>query len=78
MRDLLEPIVVIGGLIVMIVGGIFALIVVTDYLDCRGFKNGTGIETRWEWGCYAKVDGQWIPKSYAFGKVNEIRLKDQR
>jgi hypothetical protein len=72
----------IGAMIAIIFGivilGVLSMVAGTDYLDCRGFQTGTGIETKWEWGCYAKVDGQWVPKQYVFGKANEIRLKDKR
>jgi hypothetical protein len=55
--------------------GLFGIVVGADYLDCKGFHRGTGIETRWEWGCYAKVNGQWVPKKYAFGDAHELRVK---
>ncbi len=48
-----------------------------NYLDCRGFQSGTGIPTKWEWGCYAQVDGRWVPKDYAFGDAHELRHKKQ-
>ena len=48
-----------------------------DYLSCRGFQQGTGIETRWFWSCYAKMDGVWVPKDYVFGSAKELRLKDK-
>lgn len=59
-------------------GGLAGLMAGWDYLDCKGFSNGTGIETRWWWGCYANVEGQWVPKDYAFGKAHELRLKEKR
>lgn len=66
------PMVVAG---VVVFAGLFAVIVGVDWLDCRGFARGTGIETRWEWGCYASVDGKWVPKKYAFGDAHEVRVK---
>ena len=75
MNDFLEffiPSIIFLIVLFCSIGGFF---VGADYLDCRGFEKGTGIETRWEWGCYAKVDGKWIPKSYVFGQANEVRIK---
>lgn len=60
----------------MLMLGSFAVSAGIDYLDCRGFQKGTGIETRYEWGCYANVDGRWVPKAYAFGSANEFRIKE--
>ena len=74
----MEPLVVTGVILAAAVVTILGLVGGIDYLDCRGFAKGTGIETQWSWGCYAKVDGQWIPKQYVFGTANEIRLKDGR
>lgn len=75
MNDLVEFLIFIIILFAVVVGIFFVLIVGVDYLDCKGFKAGTGFETKWEWGCYAKVDGKWIPKKYVFGDVNEVRIK---
>jgi hypothetical protein len=76
--DVILPCLLFVGLIAAVLGGIFALVVAVDYLDCQGFNKGTGIETRWHWGCYAKVDDQWVPKQYAFGSAHEVRIKDKR
>jgi hypothetical protein len=58
---------------------VFAFIVTAwasvDYLDCSGFERGTGIKTRWSFGCYAEVNGKWVPKQYAFGDAHEVRVK---
>lgn len=62
--------------VVVIIGGGSALLIGVDYLDCRGFAE-TGYEVKWNWGCYAKVDGKWLPKKYVFGEANEIRLKKE-
>lgn len=78
MRDLLEFLIPMFLVVLLIIFAAVGLIAGLDYLDCRGFHQGTGIETRWSWGCYAKVEGQWVPKDYAFGKVNELRLKDKK
>lgn len=75
MSDTLDYIccfVVVWTIIFGSLAGIFAGI---DYISCRGFANGTGIETRWEWGCYARMDGKWVPKEYVFGSAHEVRLK---
>ncbi len=83
MRDFIDdvaiPLFVIAALCGAVFVGIGAIVVGWDYLDCKGFGKSTGIETRWWWGCYAKADGEWMPKSYVYGdRVNEIRLKDKR
>jgi hypothetical protein len=59
--------IVVVSLIVGIASGI-------DYLECQGFKN-TGYETKWEWSCYANVDGHWVPRAFVFGNAQEVRLK---
>lgn len=78
MRDFVEFFVPLGIILVLCFVGVFGLIVGVDYLDCRGFAKGTGIETKWTWGCYAKIDGVWVPKSYVFGKANELRIKEKK
>jgi hypothetical protein len=42
--------------VLMINSMIFGFVASMDYLECREFGNGTGIQTKWEWGCYAKVE----------------------
>jgi len=79
MNDFYEDVIVPFLLIALVAACIFFIIAVSvgiDYLDCRGFQKGTGIETRYEWGCYANVDGRWVPKEYAFGNANEFRIKE--
>ncbi len=83
MRDFCDevmiPILLIVALSAGVFGGIALFIAGWDYLDCQGFGKSTGIETRWWWGCYAKADGEWMPKSYVYGGTpTEIRLKDKR
>ena len=75
-EDIIVPLLVLGSVVAVFIFVIFAVSAGIDYLDCRGFQKGTGIETRYEWGCYANVDGKWIPKAYAFGNVNEFRIKE--
>jgi len=65
------------AMIAVLLGGVFAFAVIVDKLDCGGFERATGIETRWEWACYAKVDGKWIPKKFVFGDANELRIKSK-
>ena len=77
MNDMLEFFVVFGIAIAVIFGGIFGLYATVDYMACRGFAKGTGMETRWEWGCYAKVDGKWVPKEFVFGNAHDLRVKQQ-
>ena len=72
--ELLLPIGLCFGSMVLAIAALFAGL---DYLDCAGFQSGTGIETRWRWGCYAKQDGAWMPKEFVFGKANELRIKDK-
>lgn len=52
----------------------FGIAYVMDSLSCAGFQKGTGYETRYNLGCYANVDGKWVPKEYVFGNANEIRI----
>ena len=75
MRDFMEffvPLLLMLGVLLILLVGVFVSV---DYLDCRGFNKGTGIETKWSWGCYANVDGKWVPKAYAFGNAHEVRVK---
>lgn len=72
LMEVVLPVVTLGALGL---GAIFVFVTTISYLDCRGFANGTGIETRWAWGCYANVDGRWVPSKYVFGETNEIRVK---
>lgn len=74
MRDVL----VVGTTFVTLILTAISLVAGVDYLNCRGFQSGTGIETRYEWGCYAKVGDKWVPKAYAFGDAHELRIKDAR
>ena len=77
-EDVMIPLFFISAMCVGIFGGIGAIVVGWDYLDCQGFGKSTGIETRWWWGCYAKADGEWMPKNYVYGGTpTEIRLKDK-
>lgn len=74
-QDLMEffaPFFLIGAVLIFVVTG---LAVGLEMLDCSGFARGTGYETRWAWGCYAKVGNEWVPKDYVFGKAQELRLK---
>lgn len=75
--ELLIPVFVIllGSLV--LVALVAGLITGIDYLECRGFA-AVGHETRYEWGCYAKVGDEWVPKSYVYGKANELRIKEKR
>ena len=49
-----------------------------SYASCKGFESGTGIETKWKFGCYANVNGEWLPAEYVFGDVNELRIKGEQ
>lgn len=73
--EVMLPVAVIA---LVFLGAICGLIVTVSYLDCSGFRDGTGIETRWAWGCYVKHEDQWVPKDYYFGKVLEHRIEDKR
>lgn len=77
MRDFMEIFVPLMLFLVVFILSIVALVATVDYLDCRGFETGTGIETKWAWGCYANVGGQWVPKKYAFGDAHELRIKEK-
>lgn len=70
--ELVVPLVIV---IVLFLGGVFAILATVDYLDCRGFGAATGMSTRWEWSCYANVGDKWVPKKYVFGEANEVRVK---
>lgn len=75
MRDFIEFVAFAFVGILAVTGLFVGLVASVDYLDCRGFERGTGVETRWTWGCYAQVDGQWVPKKYVFGEAAELRVK---
>jgi hypothetical protein len=47
------------------------------YLDCMGFGAGTGMKTRFAWGCYVETKDGWVPKEYAFGAAHEVRLRNK-
>jgi hypothetical protein len=78
MRDIAEIIgvslAVLGAAFLIIVGIVGAI----DYLDCSGFERGTGIKTRWQFGCYAQTADGWVPKDYIFGRAHELRMKDKK
>jgi hypothetical protein len=65
----------LGGFIVAVAAVLIGGALGASYLDCRGFGKTTGIETQWNWGCYAKVNGEWVPKDYVFGDAHELRGK---
>ncbi len=73
--DLLDFFVPLAIVVLVLGGATIAIVAGIDYLSCRGFSKGTGIDTRWEWGCYANVDGKWVPSEYVFGKAKELRIK---
>ena len=77
MRDFFEITFVTVVILAFTLGGVLGMVSFVDYMTCRGFAN-TGYETRWEFGCYAKVDGKWIPKDYVYGNAHEIRMKDKQ
>ena len=77
MRDSFEIVLSVAAIVAAVFLLSIGLVGGINYLDCRGFQNGTGIETRWSWSCYAKMDGAWVPKDYVFGAVKELRLKDK-
>ncbi len=68
MRDAFEMLFVI----VAICGGFMAIVLSVlygvDRYDCAAFEQATGVETKYEFGCYAKQNGKWVPKEYVFGK----------
>jgi hypothetical protein len=66
-----------GGVLVLtmmvllsVLGSAFAL---ADYIKCSGFERSTGITTLWNFGCYANVDGKWVPQEYVYGNAHELR-----
>lgn len=75
MDDFLGPLVFMIALMLLVFLGIFGIVTTIEYVDCLGFESGTGIKTKWAWGCYAEVDGKWVPKQYAFGDAHELRVK---
>jgi hypothetical protein len=48
-----------------------------DYFDCVSFRS-TGYQTKWNWGCYANVDGQWQPLYRALTPSQELRLRERK
>lgn len=56
---------VIGGLVVSI--GVY---------QCHGLSRATGLETRWDGGCYVHSGDRWVPSNYVFGDAHEMRIKD--
>jgi len=77
MRDFFEIMFVTVTVLAVALVGVFGIICVVDYTTCKGFAT-TGYETRWHFGCYAKVDGTWMPKEYVYGSAQEIRIKDKQ
>jgi hypothetical protein len=75
--DLLKYLSVFLLFVISIFAFIGVLTISISYASCKGFESGTGIETKWKFGCYANVDGNWIPADYVFGDVNELRIKGE-
>lgn len=75
MGDLIEFLVFMVVCIVVVCVGLVGVVCLVDYLSCIGFAQGTGIETRWSWGCYANVGGEWVPSKYVFGQAHELRVR---
>jgi hypothetical protein len=70
-----------GGMVIVIIIGIATLVVggmtTISYLQCYGLHRATGIEVRYDFGCYAKVDNRWVPSQYVFGTAHELRIKEE-
>jgi hypothetical protein len=82
MRDFIEDVVlpIVAGVVamVLIICVICFIWYVTSYFDCKGFAKGTGYQTKFEWGCYANVNGKWMPQQYVYGSAHELRMKDKK
>ncbi len=78
MIDFLEGFLGLVMVLVVFGLGVFSFAVGVDYLGCRGFGNGTGYQVKYEWGCYANVNGRWVPSKFVFGEANELRIKEQK
>lgn len=74
LKEMLEFFSIITGAAIILGILITTPMILTNVAICHGFQS-TGYETKFDWGCYAKVDGKWVPADYVFGKANELRLK---
>lgn len=79
MRDFFELLGSILCMLTLVIGGIFGIAYMLDKTQCDGFSSATGYETKYRGlNCYAKYNGQWVPKEYVFGKALEVRKGDQK
>jgi len=74
-REFGLPIAVMVG---MIFGFIALVVIGGDYATCKGFEAATGYETKYSFGCYAKVEDKWVPSQFVFGDAHELRKKEDR
>lgn len=69
MDDLIEFVVIALIPIVLFGGAIFGIAVGVEAYSCRTFSQATGIETKYNFGCYALLEGKWVPKEYVYGNA---------
>jgi len=76
-RELFIFLTAIFGALLLILGFVTGVLCAHEYVMCTGLERATGIETRYDWACYAKVDGKWVPANYVWGDAHEMRVKEQ-
>ena len=63
---------IIAGAMGLVCGALY----VGDRIDCPGFAEGTGLQTRYQGlDCYVKLGDAWVPKKYVFGDAHELRIQ---
>lgn len=61
------------ALIVCVGVSFFSLFWFVESSKCAAFGRATGYETKFDWDCYAKVDGKFVPREFVFGRAIELR-----
>lgn len=72
-----EVFVPVFAALVVVVALAIGLVAGINFIHCTGFESGTGIKTKWRFGCYAFHDGKWMPSDHVFGNANELRIKNK-
>ena len=72
MENFKELVVILGTIILTVGTAVGGAITAVEYLTCKGFET-TGVETKFSFGCYAKVGDQWVPKSQVQIKLREAK-----
>lgn len=65
----------LAGFVLVVIGLFGLLLYGLHWANCKSFEV-TGNEVKFSYGnCYVKVDNNWVPKEFVFGKAQELRIK---